>query len=133
MNHIGDVVCAIIEQDGRFLIAQRPKGKSLSMKWEFPGGKVQEGESHTVALSRELHEELLIEVAIIQPLTPVNHAYGDFSLRLVPFRCRITAGTPVATEHERLEWIGIDEACLYDFPEADIPVLEEYRTVFTQR
>ena len=131
MNHIGDVVCAIIEREGQFLIAQRPKGKSLALLWEFPGGKVQPGESDRVALARELHEELLIEVEIIEALTPVTHTYPDFSLRLVPFRCRITSGTPVALEHEQLEWISIDEAGNYDFPEADTPVLVEYRRMFT--
>lgn len=125
--HIGDVVCAIIERDGRFLIARRPAGKHLARKWEFPGGKVEAGESEVEALKRELLEELGVRVEILERLTPVEHRYPDRSLRLIAFRCRISAGVPDAGEHEALRWIGIDEACEYDFPEADIPILAEYR------
>jgi 8-oxo-dGTP diphosphatase len=126
-KHIGDVVCAIIENDDRFLIARRPAGRHLERKWEFPGGKAEQGESEHDALRRELMEELGVSVEIIERLTPVEHSYPDLSLRLIPFRCRIIEGTPVACDHEELRWIGIDEACDYDFPAADAPVLAEYR------
>jgi 8-oxo-dGTP diphosphatase len=126
-HHIGDVVCAIIENSGKFLIAQRPAGKPLAYRWEFPGGKVHEGETEISALSRELREELSIEVEIIERLTPVVHEYTDFSLRLIPFRCRIIRGIPVTNEHESLVWISMDESDRYEFPEADVPVLDEYR------
>jgi 8-oxo-dGTP diphosphatase len=125
--HIGDVVCSIIERDGRFLIARRPAGRHLERKWEFPGGKVDPGESEASALERELHEELQIRVEILERLTPVEHDYADLSLRLIPFRCRIVEGSPIALDHEELRWITIDEASDYDFPEADAPILEEYR------
>ncbi len=124
---IGDVVCAIIERDGRFLIARRPEGKHLARKWEFPGGKVEAGESEAAALDRELQEELGVRVEIIERLTPVEHSYPDRSLRLIAFRCRIVDGVPDAGEHEELRWIEIDEAGAYDFPEADLPILAEYR------
>jgi 8-oxo-dGTP diphosphatase len=124
---IGDVVCAIIEQDGRFLVARRPAGKHLARKWEFPGGKVEAGESEVEALDRELLEELGVRVKIIERLTPVEHSYPDRSLRLIAFRCRIVNGVPDAGEHEELRWIEIDEAFSYDFPEADLPILAEYR------
>ncbi|NTU59387.1 MAG: (deoxy)nucleoside triphosphate pyrophosphohydrolase [Chlorobiaceae bacterium] len=126
--HIGDVVCAIIECDGRFLIARRTEGRHLALKWEFPGGKVEPGESEVEALRRELFEELQVGVDVIERLTPVEYSYPDRSLRLIAFRCRIVEGSPVATDHEELRWIGIDEASSYDFPEADLPLLSEYST-----
>ncbi|NTW54569.1 MAG: (deoxy)nucleoside triphosphate pyrophosphohydrolase [Chlorobaculum sp.] len=125
--HIGDVVCAIIERDGRFLIARRSAGRHLAHKWEFPGGKVEPGESEVEALERELLEELGVRVKIIERFTPVEHRYTDRSLRLIAFRCHIAEGVPDAGQHEELRWISIDEANEYDFPEADIPVLAEYR------
>lgn len=124
---IGDVVCAIIERDGRFLIARRGEGRHLARKWEFPGGKVEPGEDEIDALRRELREELQVEVEITERLTPVAYAYPDRSLRLIAWRCRLVDGEPYAGEHEELRWIGIDEAGSYDFPEADLPVLAEYR------
>ena len=125
--HIGDVVCAIIEREERFLIARRSSGRHLAHKWEFPGGKVEPGESEVEALRRELREELGVTVEMIERLTPVEHRYPDRSLRLIAFRCKIIEGAPQAGEHEELRWIGIDEARDYDFPEADIPILAEYR------
>jgi len=126
--HIGDVVCAIIERDGKFLIARRPDdGRHLARKWEFPGGKVEPGESATAALARELREELDVSVTIIEQLTPVEHRYPELSLRLIAFRCRLKHGTPQAGAHEELRWIGIEEVADYDFPEADLPILAEYR------
>lgn len=126
--HIGDVVCAIIERDGKFLIARRPDdGRHLARKWEFPGGKVEPGESEVAALVRELREELAVEVEIAERLTPVEYRYPSLSLRLIAFRCRLTTGEPQAGAHEELRWIGIDEVDRYDFPEADLPILAEYR------
>jgi 8-oxo-dGTP diphosphatase len=124
--HIGDVVCAIIEKDGKFLIAQRPVGKSMASLWEFPGGKVHKNETGECALLRELQEELGITAKIIQQLTPVLHKYPDFSLRLIPYRCLLHEGEPRAMEHADLRWITPGEICLYAFPEADLPILEEY-------
>jgi len=126
--HIGDVVCAIIERDGKFLIARRPDdGRHLARKWEFPGGKVEPGESAISALARELCEELEVEVEIGEQLMPVEHRYPELSLRLIAFRCCLKSGTPQAGAHEELRWIGIDEVADYDFPEADLPILAEYR------
>lgn len=126
--HIGDVVCAIIERDGKFLIAQRPDdGRHLGRKWEFPGGKVEAGESEVAALIRELREELAVEVEIAERLTPVEHRYSSLALRLIAFRCRLTSGEPQTRAHEELRWIGIGDAFGYDFPEADLPILAEYR------
>lgn len=127
--HIGRVVCGLIERGERLLIARRPAGKNLGLKWEFPGGKVEPGESDEDALHRELEEELGVRVNIIERLTPCFHRYPDFSLELVPFRCVLAdIGEPLSREHEELKWITPDEISQYEFPEADLPVLEEYRT-----
>lgn len=101
-------------------------GRHLERKWEFPGGKAEPGESDSEALERELREELMVRVEIIERLTPVEHAYPEVSLRLIPFRCRIVEGVPQACDHEELRWITLDEVGDYDFPEADAPVLAEY-------
>ncbi|NTV01945.1 MAG: (deoxy)nucleoside triphosphate pyrophosphohydrolase [Chlorobiaceae bacterium] len=128
--HIGNVVCAIIERGDQFLIARRPKGRHLEQKWEFPGGKAEQGESEIQALERELYEELRIRVEILQRLTPVEHCYPERCIRLIPFICRISEGEPVACDHEELRWIAIEETDGYDFPEADAPILDEYRRRF---
>jgi 8-oxo-dGTP diphosphatase len=124
--HIGDVVCAIIERNGLFLIAQRPEGKAMASLWEFPGGKVNRNESEENALLRELQEELGVTVNIMQRLTPCFHTYPDFSLTLIPYRCRLHENEPRALEHKALRWIRPDETGLYNFPDADMPILEEY-------
>lgn len=127
--HIGDVVCAIIEREGSFLVAQRPEGKPLALKWEFPGGKVEEGEPALEALHREIREELGITITVSGMLKPVFYAYPDFSLRLLTFLCTIRSGEPRPREHLALEWISLDSIGDYDFPEADLPVLDEYRRI----
>ncbi len=127
--HIGDVVCAIIEKEGLFLVAQRPEGKALASLWEFPGGKVHENEREEAALHRELLEELGVSVHIVQRLTPCFHAYREFSLTLIPFRCTLAEGEPRALEHKALRWIAPDEIPAYSFPAADVPVLEEYLAI----
>jgi len=131
LKHIGEVVCALVERDGLFLIARRPRDKSLGGLWEFPGGKVEPGETPRQALHRELMEEMRITVEIIAPLTPVEHTYPDFSLRLVPFRCTLSGGEPLLAEHDELAWISLGMVSRYRFPEADLPVLEEYRRLLS--
>ena len=126
MRDIGKVVCAIIEKEDRFLIAQRPSDHQLADKWEFPGGKVGEGEAPSEALKREIQEELKLQIEIGTSLTPNNHSYPDFSLTLVPFRCTITEGSPVPTEHQQIVWATTETAGNYEFSPADIPILEEY-------
>ncbi|NNK95380.1 MAG: (deoxy)nucleoside triphosphate pyrophosphohydrolase [Desulfobacterales bacterium] len=125
-NHIGEVVCAIIEDKGRFLIAQRPSDHQLANKWEFPGGKVGDGEASFEALEREINEELDLIVEIIDQLTPNDHSYPNFSLTLIPFRCSIIEGVPDPTEHQQIAWVTIDMIDSYEFSPADIPILNEY-------
>jgi len=126
MNHIGDVVCAIIEKDGYFLIAQRPVGHPLERKWEFPGGKVAGGESPREAIKREILEELDVVVEVHAALTASFHAYQHLSLTLMPFRCSITKGIAQPLEHSNIAWVNEKTVKEYQFAEADIAVLAEY-------
>lgn len=121
------VVCSIIEQNGRFLIARRPKGVSLELKWEFPGGKVDVSESEEEALKREIMEELGIEIEVRQRMTPSIYHYKDFTVNVVPYRCTILSGKPILREHMDLVWVDSESVREYDFVGADTPILEEYR------
>jgi len=122
-----NVVCAIIQRDGRILIARRGKDQGHAGLWEFPGGTVHEGETSGQALHRELMEELRIKVIILKALAPNIHAYRDKTIRLIPFICRIAGGEPTAVEHSELRWIDPRDASGIDWAPADVPILSEYR------
>lgn len=122
---------ALIDVDGRVLLAQRPEGKSLAGLWEFPGGKVEPGESPEAALIRELHEELGIETwkSCLAPLTFASHAYDDFHLLMPLFACRKWEGTPRGREGQVLKWARVTELRDYPMPPADeplIPILRDW-------
>ncbi len=116
---------ALIDVDGRVLLAQRPEGKSLAGLWEFPGGKVEPDESPEDALIRELHEELGIETwkTCLAPLTFASHAYDDFHLLMPLFACRKWDGTPHPREGQTLKWVRPNELKNYPMPPADIPLI----------
>jgi len=116
---------ALIDPDGRVLLAQRPEGKSMAGLWEFPGGKVENGETPEAALIRELHEELGIDTwsSCLAPLTFASHAYPDFHLLMPLFACRKWGGIPVAREGQRLAWARVNELANYPMPPADIPLI----------
>ena len=116
---------ALIDPDGRVLLAQRPEGKSLAGLWEFPGGKVEPGESPETALIRELHEELGIETwsSCLAPLTFASHAYDDFHLLMPLFACRRWQGTVRATEGQQLAWVAPNRLRDYPMPPADLPLI----------
>ena len=116
---------AIIDVDGRVLIGQRPAGKSLAGLWEFPGGKVEAGERPEMALIRELHEELGIEVSesCLAPLTFASHAYEDFHLLMPLYVLRRWKGDLVAREHQQLAWVKPVKLRDYPMPEADVPLI----------
>ena len=120
------VVCAIIEQNGKFLAAQRGKGQSNAKLWEFPGGKVHPGESPRDALRREIEEELGIKVEIGAEMAPVIHEYSWISIELKAFICQIKSGAPVPTEHSQIRFIDAKEAESLQWAPADIPILERY-------
>lgn len=117
--------CALIDADGRVLIAQRPPGKTLAGLWEFPGGKVEPGETPEEALIRELSEELGIETkpACLAPLTFASHSYDTFHLLMPLYVCRRFTGIPVPREGQVLKWVRPKAMRDYPMPPADIPLI----------
>ncbi|HXE98113.1 MAG TPA: (deoxy)nucleoside triphosphate pyrophosphohydrolase [Dongiaceae bacterium] len=120
------VACAIIEQEGAVLAAQRSATMSLPLKWEFPGGKIEAGESPEECLSRELREELGICIRIGAALSPATHRYADCTVTLYPFTCRMAGGTLTMHEHCDLKWIMPERMRELDWADADLPVIDEY-------
>ncbi|HPD93892.1 MAG: (deoxy)nucleoside triphosphate pyrophosphohydrolase [Rhodobacter sp.] len=116
---------ALIDADGRVLLAQRPPGKSLAGLWEFPGGKVEPGESPEIALIRELHEELGIETwqSCLAPLTFASHGYPDFHLLMPLFACRRWEGIVTPREGQQLQWVHARQLTQYPMPPADLPLI----------
>lgn len=116
--------CAILDNEGAVLIAKRPAGRPLAGLWEFPGGKVEAGERPEDALTRELREELGIEIAAgdLTPLTFASHAYPDFNLLMPVYLCRHWRGNVTAHEGQELKWVRPDALHLYDMPPADEPL-----------
>lgn len=116
---------ALIDVDGRVLLAQRPEGKSMAGLWEFPGGKVEAGETPEAALIRELREELGIETwkSCLAPLTFASHAYDTFHLLMPLFACRRWDGTPRAYEGQTLKWVRPADMRDYPMPPADLPLI----------
>ncbi|WP_417680640.1 (deoxy)nucleoside triphosphate pyrophosphohydrolase [Roseibium sp.] len=117
--------CALVDIDGRILLAQRPEGKSMAGLWEFPGGKVEAGERPEETLIRELDEELGISVneACLAPLTFASHAYEDFHLLMPLYVCRRWDGTPSAMEGQALKWVRPVRLRDYPMPPADEPLI----------
>ncbi len=116
---------ALIDVDGRVLLAERPEGKPMAGLWEFPGGKVEPGETPEAALIRELHEELGIETweSCLAPLTFASHSYETFHLMMPLFACRKWEGQPTSREGQRLAWARAQELRNYPMPPADIPLI----------
>ena len=116
---------ALIDPDGRVLLAQRPEGKSMAGLWEFPGGKVEPGETPEAALIRELHEELGIDTwaSCLAPLTFASHGYETFHLLMPLFACRRWQGIVQAREGQRLAWVKPAALKDYPMPPADVPLI----------
>ncbi len=126
-----EVVCALLtDTSGRLLVARRPAGKHLAGLWEFPGGKVEPGETPEQALRRELTEELGCVVRIGEALTPVRHDYATVSVRLIPWMATLAEDSPapVAREHDALRWVEGAELATLPMPAADEPIVTEWLT-----
>lgn len=117
--------CALVDTDGRVLLAQRPEGKQLAGLWEFPGGKVEPGETPEQCLVRELHEEIGIETEIpcLAPLTFASHSYDDFHLLMPLFVCRRFRGIAQPREGQVLKWVRPKQMRDYPMPPADAPLI----------
>ena len=119
------VACALIDTDGRVLLAERPAGKTMAGLWEFPGGKIEAGERPEETLIREMKEELSIVVRepCLAPLTFASHAYPDFHLLMPLYVCRRWEGTVAPTEGQKLAWVKPQKMRDYEMPPADIPLV----------
>ncbi len=117
--------CALVDQDGRILLAQRPEGKSLAGLWEFPGGKVEPGETPEETLIRELEEEIGIKtkVACLAPLTFASHSYDTFHLLMPLYVCRRYEGIPRGAEGQAIKWVKPQALRDYPMPPADEPLI----------
>lgn len=120
------VAAALIDQSGRILLAKRSAYKAMAGLWEFPGGKVDDGETPDMAIIRELKEELGITVSAkdLKPLTFVSHTYDTFHLFMPLYICHAWQGEPKALEHEDLAWVHADSLNTYEMPEADEPFID---------
>ena len=120
---------ALVDTDGRVLLAQRPEGKSMAGLWEFPGGKVESGETPEAALIRELQEELGIDTwaSCLAPLSFASHSYENFHLLMPLFVCRKWQGQPQSREGQALKWVRPDKLRDYPMPAADLPLIPVLR------
>lgn len=120
---------ALVDSERRVLIAQRPEGKSMGGLWEFPGGKVEEGETPEYALMRELEEELEIETrpCCFSPIAFASHSYDDFHLLMPLFVCRVWRGIVQPKEHQNLKWVRPNDMFDYPMPAADLPLVSALR------
>lgn len=131
MNGVADkplvivAACALLDADNRVLLAKRPAGRSMAGLWEFPGGKLEPGETPEDCLLRELHEELGIvtQSDCLAPLTFASHAYPEFHLLMPLFVCRRYQGIPAAREGQELKWVRVADLRRYPMPPADEPLI----------
>jgi 8-oxo-dGTP diphosphatase len=131
VNVVLVVACALVDADGRVLLARRPVGKPMAGLWEFPGGKVEMGERPEDTLIRELEEELgiVVKEACLAPLTFASHAYADFHLLMPLYICRRWEGTVRAKEGQRLAWVHPPRLRDYPMPPADEPLVAHLTTL----
>jgi 8-oxo-dGTP diphosphatase len=121
-----EVACAVIQDGDRISAFKRPPQGLMPGKWEFPGGKLEPGESAEACLRRELAEELALEVEVVSALEPCRHDYPDFSVLLLPFVCKVAGGAPVLLEHTEIRCDHPESLRGLDWAAADVPVLEAY-------
>lgn len=125
MKPVMVVTAAIIRRDNKILIAQRGPSSRLAGLWEFPGGKVEEGENLATCLAREIAEELDIDIAVENEFHTVEHDYGEHGvIRLHSFLCNLLRGEPKPSVHAEIRWVTLEEMTKYEFAPADIPIVE---------
>ena len=131
MKIVTVAACALVDPDGRVLLAQRPEGKPMAGLWEFPGGKVETGETPEQTLIRELEEELgiVVKEACLAPLTFASHTYPDFHLLMPLYVCRRWDGIVTAREGQRLSWVRPNRLRDYPMPPADVPLVAHLTTL----
>ena len=122
-----EVSCALIVKDERLLATRRSEGMPHALKWEFPGGKLKEGESPVDSIIREIREELGIGISVHKALLPVSHDYPSHRIRLYPFICEVDEGSISLAEHQECLWVEYSKLDGLDWLEADLKVLEEFR------
>jgi 8-oxo-dGTP diphosphatase len=126
MKHL-NVACAIIENDGKILATQRSASMSLPLKWEFPGGKIRDGEQPEECLKREILEELGIDIAVGRALPPITHRYSNFTVTLHSHICKIAGGEIALYEHAASCWLRPEDLPNLDWAEADWVLIENSR------
>ena len=131
MKIVTVAACALVDPDGRVLLAQRPEGKPMAGLWEFPGGKFEAGETPEQTLIRELEEELgiVVKEACLAPLTFASHTYPDFHLLMPLYVCRRWDGMVTAQEGQKLSWVRPNRLREYPMPPADVPLVAHLTTL----
>jgi 8-oxo-dGTP diphosphatase len=119
-----DVVCAVIKQQDNYFIAQRSANMKMPLKWEFPGGKVEKGESNAHAIIREIKEEFDLDIEVVREHPYYLHDYPTFTLKLTPVEVEIKSGTMILKEHAAFKWVPASELSSYDFSEGDIKIVK---------
>ena len=120
------VTCAIIHFDGKILVTQRSEKMKLPLKWEFPGGKLEEDESEADCVKREILEEINIEIEVIKQLSNSVYDYGSFKINLIPFIANYISGEIILSEHRDYKLLDNSELLNLDWAEADLPIVEEF-------
>jgi 8-oxo-dGTP diphosphatase len=121
-----DVTCAIIIQSNKILVTQRSEKMKLPLKWEFPGGKLEENESGIDCIKREIKEELNIEIEVLKKLSNTIHDYGNFKINLIPYLSNYVSGKIILSEHKDYKLLDKSELLNIDWAEADLPILKEF-------
>lgn len=124
-----DVACAIIFFNDKVLVTQRSERMSQPLKWEFPGGKLENGESETDCIKREIREEINIEIEVLNKLSDSIHDYGSIKIKLIPFLARYVSGSIELSEHSNYKFLPKNELMDLDWAQADIPIVQELVTL----
>lgn len=119
------VVGAVIHKNNKILCAKRPSDKSLANYWEFPGGKIEQGETEREALEREIQEELKCEISVQEKIITTIHEYDFAIISLTTFHCELISGTPTLTEHQEIKWLEVSKLDQLEWAPADIPAVEK--------